>query len=99
MRGRAAHSRLLSRNERHVQSEEARRDRLAGAAALAHRSTLGSHQAYPKRAGGLRDCRGALPQACTVEQVGGVNADELATLNKLLHRLERFWIDQIIYQM
>jgi DNA-binding MarR family transcriptional regulator len=40
-----------------------------------------------------------LKQACTVEQVGGVNADELATLNKLLHRLERFWTDQIIYQM
>jgi DNA-binding MarR family transcriptional regulator len=40
-----------------------------------------------------------LKQACTVEQVGGVNADELATLNKLLHRLERFWTDQVIYQM
>jgi len=40
-----------------------------------------------------------LKHACTVEQVGGVNADELATLNKLLHRLERFWTDQIIYQM
>jgi DNA-binding MarR family transcriptional regulator len=35
----------------------------------------------------------------TVEQVGGVNTYELATLNKLLHRLERFWTDQIIYQM
>ena len=40
-----------------------------------------------------------LKQACTVEQVGGVNADELATLNRLLHRLERFWTDQVIYQM
>jgi DNA-binding MarR family transcriptional regulator len=40
-----------------------------------------------------------LKQVCTVEQVGGVNADELATLNKLLHRLERFWTDQIVYQM
>jgi DNA-binding MarR family transcriptional regulator len=40
-----------------------------------------------------------LKQACTVEQVGAVNANELATLNKLLHRLERFWTDQIIYQM
>ena len=37
--------------------------------------------------------------ARTVEQVGGVNTNELATLNKLLHRLERFWTDQIIYQM
>jgi hypothetical protein len=40
-----------------------------------------------------------LKHTCTVEQVGGVNADELATLNKLLHRLERFWTDQIVYQM
>jgi DNA-binding MarR family transcriptional regulator len=40
-----------------------------------------------------------LKHARTVEQVGGVNADELAMLNKLLHRLERFWTDQIIYQM
>ena len=40
-----------------------------------------------------------LKHACTVEQAGGVNADELATLNKLLHRLERFWTDQIVYQM
>jgi DNA-binding MarR family transcriptional regulator len=40
-----------------------------------------------------------LKHASTVERVGGVNADELAILNKLLHRLERFWTDQIIYQM
>ena len=31
----------------------------------------------------------------TVEQVGGINADEFAGLNKALHRLERFWTDQI----
>ena len=30
----------------------------------------------------------------TVEQVGGINADEFATLNKSLHRLERFWTDR-----
>ena len=30
----------------------------------------------------------------TVEQVGGISADEFATLNKSLHRLERFWTDQ-----
>ncbi len=35
----------------------------------------------------------------TVEQVGGINPDELATLNKSLHRLERFWTDQILYQL
>lgn len=34
-----------------------------------------------------------------VEEAGGVNADEFATLNKLLHRLERFWIDQIVYRL
>ncbi len=35
----------------------------------------------------------------TVEQVGGINPDELATLNKWLHRLERFWTDQILYRL
>jgi DNA-binding MarR family transcriptional regulator len=29
----------------------------------------------------------------TVEQVGGINTDEFTTLNKSLHRLERFWTD------
>src|SRR5271166_6145566 len=27
----------------------------------------------------------------TVEQVGGINVDEFAALNRSLHRLERFW--------
>jgi DNA-binding MarR family transcriptional regulator len=35
----------------------------------------------------------------TVEQVGGINHDEFATLNKSLHRLERFWTDQILYRL
>src|SRR5262245_32487867 len=35
----------------------------------------------------------------TVEQIGGINADEFATLNKSLHRLERFWTDQIMYRL
>jgi DNA-binding MarR family transcriptional regulator len=35
----------------------------------------------------------------TVERVGGVNAGEFVTLNKLLHRLERFWTDQVVYRM
>ena len=30
----------------------------------------------------------------TVEQVGGISTDEFATLNKSLHRLERFWTDR-----
>src|SRR5689334_10360921 len=35
----------------------------------------------------------------TIEQVGGINADEFSTLNKSLHRLERFWTDQILYRL
>jgi DNA-binding MarR family transcriptional regulator len=35
----------------------------------------------------------------TVEQVGGINAEEFVTLNKSLHRLERFWTDQILYRL
>jgi DNA-binding MarR family transcriptional regulator len=35
----------------------------------------------------------------TVEQVGGIMADEFATLNTSLHRLERFWTDQILYRL
>jgi DNA-binding MarR family transcriptional regulator len=35
----------------------------------------------------------------TVEQVGGINCDEFTTLNKSLHRLERFWTDQILYRL
>src|SRR6201987_1623625 len=35
----------------------------------------------------------------TVEQVGGISGDEFASLNKALHRLERFWTDQILYRL
>ena len=35
----------------------------------------------------------------TVEQVGGINAEEFSALNKSLHRLERFWTDQILYRL
>ncbi|HWL04428.1 MAG TPA: winged helix DNA-binding protein [Xanthobacteraceae bacterium] len=35
----------------------------------------------------------------TVEQIGGISSDEFATLNKSLHRLERFWTDQILYRL
>jgi DNA-binding MarR family transcriptional regulator len=35
----------------------------------------------------------------TVEQVGGISIDEFASLNKALHRLERFWTDQILYRL
>ena len=35
----------------------------------------------------------------TVEQVGGISADEFVGLNKALQRLERFWTDQILYRL
>jgi DNA-binding MarR family transcriptional regulator len=38
-------------------------------------------------------------QIGTVAQVGGINSDEFATLNKSLQRLERFWTDQILYRL
>ena len=49
----------------------------------------------------VRDTVEALYQkhARTVEQVGGINADEFGVLNKALHRLERFWTDQILYRL
>src|SRR5919107_4497181 len=49
----------------------------------------------------VRDIVDALYQkhVRTIEQVGGITADEFATLNKSLHRLERFWTDQILYRL
>ena len=35
----------------------------------------------------------------TVEQIGGISSEEFATLNKSMHRLERFWTDQILYRL
>ena len=37
--------------------------------------------------------------ASTVEQIGGVSADEFKMLNTSLTRLERFWTDQIRYRL
>jgi DNA-binding MarR family transcriptional regulator len=37
--------------------------------------------------------------ASSVEQVGDVHCDDFVTLNKSLHRLERFWTDQILYRL
>jgi DNA-binding MarR family transcriptional regulator len=37
--------------------------------------------------------------ACTIERMGSISGVEFATLNKLLHRLERFWTDQVAYRM
>jgi DNA-binding MarR family transcriptional regulator len=49
----------------------------------------------------VRDIVAALyhRQINTVEQVGGIYCDEVVTLNKSLHQLERFWTDQILYQL
>src|SRR5712691_5872168 len=49
----------------------------------------------------VRDIVDALyrKHVCTVEQIGGINADEFATLNKSLHHLERFWTHQILYRL
>jgi DNA-binding MarR family transcriptional regulator len=38
-------------------------------------------------------------QLKSLQQVGGIDANDLETLNKALIRLERFWTDQIRYQL
>jgi DNA-binding MarR family transcriptional regulator len=35
----------------------------------------------------------------TIEQIGGINADDFDQINKTLLRLERFWTDQILYRL
>jgi len=68
--------------------------------AFARRSPLGPHPL--DRAGpGNPQIVDALYQkhVKTVEQVGGISNEEFATLNKSLHRLERFWTDQILYRL
>ncbi|MDR3493041.1 MAG: winged helix DNA-binding protein [Ancalomicrobiaceae bacterium] len=35
----------------------------------------------------------------SIEQVGGIGPAEFRVLNKSLHRLERFWTDQILYRL
>src|SRR5580765_1503469 len=35
----------------------------------------------------------------TVHQIGGISGDDFAGLNKSLHRMERFWTDQILYRL
>ncbi len=35
----------------------------------------------------------------SIEQVGGIGAEEFNTLNKALQRLDRFWTDQILYRL
>ena len=38
-------------------------------------------------------------QLKSLQQVGGIGVDDLESLNKALIRLERFWTDQIRYQL
>ena len=49
----------------------------------------------------VRDIIGQLYQkhVYTLEQVGGINCDGFAALNKGLRRLEQFWTDQIAYPL
>ncbi|WP_258571246.1 transcriptional regulator LdtR [Flavimaribacter sediminis] len=35
----------------------------------------------------------------SIEQVGGISAEEFQTMNKALQRLDRFWNDQILYRL
>jgi hypothetical protein len=35
----------------------------------------------------------------SLEKVGGVSCDDFKRMNKSLHRLERFWTDQILYRL
>ncbi|MBZ9938235.1 MarR family winged helix-turn-helix transcriptional regulator [Mesorhizobium sp. BR1-1-16] len=35
----------------------------------------------------------------SIQQVGGIAIDDFQLLNKSLHRLERFWTDQILYRL
>ena len=35
----------------------------------------------------------------SIEQVGGITAEEFQTMNKALQRLDRFWNDQILYRL
>lgn len=35
----------------------------------------------------------------TIEQVGGIAPDDFVSMTKSLHRLERFWTDQILYRL
>jgi DNA-binding MarR family transcriptional regulator len=49
----------------------------------------------------VRDIVDALYQKhlANVAQVGGIDGDEFAMLNRSLQRLERFWTDQILYRL
>ena len=35
----------------------------------------------------------------SIDQVGGIASEDFKVLNRSLHRLERFWTDQILYRL
>jgi DNA-binding MarR family transcriptional regulator len=35
----------------------------------------------------------------SIDQIGGIDADDFLTLNRSLQRLDRFWTDQILYRL
>ena len=74
--------------------------RLPRPSAFARRSPFGPHQADRQGPGNPRHRRCALPEARQDRGAGRRHLDEeFATLNKSLHRLERFWTDQILYRL
>ena len=69
-----------------------------------HRSSIDRRSVRIKLTNKGRDVRNIMDalyqkHVGTVEQVGGIPRDEFVTLNKSLQRLERFWTDQILYQL
>jgi hypothetical protein len=69
-----------------------------------HRSSIDRRSVRIKLTNKGRDVRNIMDALYqkhigTVEQVGGIPRDEFVILNKSLQRLERFWTDQILYQL
>ena len=64
------------------------------------RPPFGAHQAHRQGSRSSRRRRGALPEACPHRRTGGRHQPRgVQHLNKSLHRLERFWTDQILYRL
>jgi DNA-binding MarR family transcriptional regulator len=79
--------------------------KLVGAGLVAHqRSAIDRRSAHIKLTDKGRQVHDIVEALClrhagTVELAGGIYTDDLATANKLLQRLERFWIDQVVYRL
>ena len=65
------------------------------------RPPLGAHQPDREGPGRCTTSSRALydKHVRTIEQIGGIAADDFERLNKALPRLERFWTDQIRYRL